>query len=185
MLSNNQLQPKKNRKARERKRSKHESEPAVGRTRPAAAPEIKKPLSSRAPRRDGPRATSPKPRREQPARLRGEDGAARQESRRQRAARGQRAQPLQVGARTLGPTPAAAPQNLDELHLAVQEVKRLLERSGTRSRRAQRPTPPGTPAARRATAAPTGRAARSRRLAHGCEPTRGASARASPRAARR
>ena len=97
--------------------ARKESEPAVDKTWQGAAK-----LTFQF---DGPatRQASLKPRREQPARLRGEDGAARQKSRRQRATRGQRAQPLQVRARTLWPTPAAATQSLDELHLAFQEVK--------------------------------------------------------------
>ena len=65
---------------------------------------------------------SAEPRREQPARLRGENGAAREENRRQRATRSQSAQTLQIRACALRATPATTAEHLDELDLAVQEV---------------------------------------------------------------
>ena len=66
---------------------------------------------------------SRKPRREQPARLRSEDSAPREESRRDGPPRRQSAQTLEIRPRAFRPAPPATTQDFDELDLAVQEIQ--------------------------------------------------------------
>ena len=66
---------------------------------------------------------SREPRREQPARLRSEDSAPREESRRDGPPRRQSAQTLEIRPRAFRPTPPATTQDFDELDLAVQEIQ--------------------------------------------------------------